>query len=216
MGKEILYAVFGITQQADAFFLCRIHDGINKDAIPLHILGNVIAAFFRQQAVVEGDIHIALLAVGFEQIPAGSTGIAVQRREVAVIAQGDLALPQGCEGLVFAVGRGVGVLQVAAVIGGIDPPLLHPDTGGEACRLNLTVVGVIEIAEAQAAGVERQVAEVVAVFIDSGNERAGNVGVPGDFDIRRTARGERGELSLGFEGCRDVEGSEKWTHQLQN
>ncbi|WP_155804812.1 hypothetical protein [Photobacterium halotolerans] len=156
--------------------------------------------------MVEGDIHIALLAVDFEQIPAGSAGIAVQRREVAVITQGDLALPQGCERFVFAVGRGVGVLQVAAVVGGIDSPLLHADTGGDACRLILTVVGVVEIAVTQAAGVERQVVEVVAVFIDGGNERAGNVGVPGDFDIRRAARGESGELGLGFEGCGDVEG----------
>ncbi|MBD8513420.1 hypothetical protein IFO68_12140 [Photobacterium sp. CAU 1568] len=163
-----------------------------------HILGNVIAAFFRQQAVVEGDIYVALLAVDFEQIPAGSTGIAVQRREVAVIAQGDFALPQGCEGPVFAVGRGVGVLQVAAVVGGIDPPLLHANTGGNACRLILTVVGVVEITVAQAAGVERQVVEVVAVFIDSGNERAGDIGVTRDFDLGLAARGERGELELGI------------------
>ncbi|NAX46186.1 hypothetical protein CAG70_04110 [Photobacterium halotolerans] len=156
--------------------------------------------------MVEGDIHIALLAVDFEQIPADSAGIAVQRREVAVIAQSDLALPQGCERFVFAVGRSAGVLQVAAVVGGIDTPLLHTNTGGDACRLVLTVVGVVEIAVAQAAGIERQVTEIVAVFIDGGDERTGNVSVPDDFDIRRAARGEGGELGLGFEGCGDVEG----------
>ncbi|NAW88625.1 hypothetical protein [Photobacterium halotolerans] len=84
--------------------------------------------------------------------------------------------------------------------------MLHPDAGGEPCRLVLTVVGVVEIAEAQAAGVERQVTEILAVFIDGGNERAANVGVPGDFDIRRAAGGEGGELGLGCEGCGDVEG----------
>jgi hypothetical protein len=84
--------------------------------------------------------------------------------------------------------------------------LLHTDTGGDACRLVLTVVGVVEIAVAQTAGIERQVTEILAVFIDGGNERAGNVGVARDLDIRRAARGEGGELGLGFEGCRDVEG----------
>ncbi|WP_155804814.1 hypothetical protein [Photobacterium halotolerans] len=77
--------------------------------------------------------------------------------------------------------------------------MLHPDTGGEACRLVLTVVGVVEIAVAQAAGVERQAAEILAVFIDSGNERAGDVSVTRNFDLGR-------KLSLGFEGCGDVEG----------
>ncbi|WP_311567294.1 hypothetical protein [Photobacterium arenosum] len=84
--------------------------------------------------------------------------------------------------------------------------MLHPDTGGKACRLVLTVVGVVEIAVTQAAGVERQVVEVVAVSIDSGNERAGDIGVTRDLDIRRAARGEGGELGLGFEGYGNVEG----------
>ncbi|MBD8513414.1 hypothetical protein IFO68_12110 [Photobacterium sp. CAU 1568] len=88
----------------------------------------------------------------------------------------------------------------------IDPPLLHANTGGNACRLILTVVGVVEITVAQAAGVERQVVEVVAVFIDSGDECAGDVGVARDFDLGLAAGGERGELGLGCEGCGDAEG----------
>ncbi|MBD8513423.1 hypothetical protein IFO68_12155 [Photobacterium sp. CAU 1568] len=156
--------------------------------------------------MIEGDIHIALLAVDLKQVASGAVSIAVQRRDIAVIAQGDLALPQGCEGLVFAVGRGVGVLQVAAVVGGIDSPLLHADTGGEACRLILTVVGVVQIAESQAAGSQCQITEVVAVSIDSGNERAGDVSVARDFDLGLAAGGERGELGLGCEGCGDAEG----------
>ncbi|WP_311567298.1 hypothetical protein [Photobacterium arenosum] len=87
--------------------------------------------------------------------------------------------------------------------------MLHADTGGDACRLILTVVGVVEIAVAQAAGVERQVVEVVAVFIDSGNERAGDIGVTRDFDLGLAAGGEvykSGELDLGFEGYGNVEG----------
>ncbi|MDO6708836.1 hypothetical protein [Photobacterium sp. 1_MG-2023] len=87
--------------------------------------------------------------------------------------------------------------------------MLHADTGGEPCRLVLTVVGVVEIAEAQAAGVERQVAEILAGFVGGSNERAGNIGVTRNFDLSLAAGGEvykSGELDLGFEGYGNVEG----------
>ncbi|WP_459778904.1 hypothetical protein [Photobacterium sp. R1] len=103
MCKEILDTLGCITQQANTFVLCCIHDSIDKDAIPLRILFNLLPPIFRQQPVVKSDIYVTLLAIDVEQIPAGAAGIAVQDDEDAVVRDTDLTLSQCRERFVFAI-----------------------------------------------------------------------------------------------------------------
>lgn len=60
------------------------------------------------------------------------------------------------------------------------------------------LVDIGQIGKAEAAGVERQAVEVVALFVNGGNQRAGDLGVALHVDLGAAAAGEAAEY--GFAG----------------